>query len=254
MREGGRDGDEEKRGREERERAPPPPPSGLPRVRPSVCSDQEDGLTGPSVWPFDTRCVDWLGRRRAQRRGFSAILPCPHTSSPLSRTRPDSGARRCSGDREKRTKEGPEVRRSWDHPQDHRSDRKVKKRRRRRRRTPGRHDAAQGRGDVKSHRRREPRHLAAAPARPANHLRPCPTGARRHVDTDCRGCGECETSLECIAHHREFVPAGTNSWTLFRRDAFVLARLIGVTIKRWSDMGNCASRQLSRMPRGMEER
>lgn len=46
--------------RRERERAPPPPPSGLPCVRPSVCSDQEDGLTGPSVWPFDTRCVDRL--------------------------------------------------------------------------------------------------------------------------------------------------------------------------------------------------
>lgn len=57
---GGRDRDEEKRGREESERAPPPPPSGLPRVRPSVCNDQEDGLTGPSVWPFDTRCVDRL--------------------------------------------------------------------------------------------------------------------------------------------------------------------------------------------------
>lgn len=59
-REGGRNRDEEERGREERERAPPPPPSGLPCVRPSVCSDQEDGLTGPSVWPFDTRCVDRL--------------------------------------------------------------------------------------------------------------------------------------------------------------------------------------------------
>ena len=60
VREGGRDRDEEERGREEKERAPPPPPSGLLCVRPSVCSDQEDGLTGPSVWPFDTRCVDRL--------------------------------------------------------------------------------------------------------------------------------------------------------------------------------------------------
>lgn len=58
----GRDGDEEERGREEREnehllrrlRV------CLPCVRPSVCSDQEDELTGPSVWPFDTRCADRL--------------------------------------------------------------------------------------------------------------------------------------------------------------------------------------------------
>lgn len=86
--EGGRDRDEEKRGREERERAPPPPPSGLPYVRSSVCSDQEDGLTGPSVWPFDTRCVDRLADDELSGAAFQRDIAEPHYSSPL---RYDSG-------------------------------------------------------------------------------------------------------------------------------------------------------------------
>lgn len=58
-------------------------------------------------------------------------------------------------------------------------------------------DAAQGRDNVNNHRRGPPRHLAAGlAARPAKPLpRPCPTGARSHVDTGRRGCGECELSL-----------------------------------------------------------
>lgn len=108
-REGGRDRDEEERGREERERAPPPPPSGPPTcVRPSVCSDQEDGLTGPSVWPFDTRCVDRLADDE-----LSGTVSTRFNCRAARRRRCDKRERlwdRSLGGREKRASEEPEVR------------------------------------------------------------------------------------------------------------------------------------------------
>jgi len=60
-REEGRDRDRAAREREEKKRE-----HLLRRLRACLvsarlcvaASDQEDGLTGPSVWPFDTRCVD----------------------------------------------------------------------------------------------------------------------------------------------------------------------------------------------------
>lgn len=91
--------------------------------------------------------------------------------------------------------------------------------------TLGRHDAAQGRDDVNNHPRRGPRHLAAA--RPANHLRPWPPGARSHMDTGRRGCGECEIPLRCIACRIIiFRGAETNDGSGLIRDANGVPRML----------------------------